>query len=340
MNQRFTLKIVSAALAAVLSCAAFPAAGERPGVRVLSETAHSAVNEKLLGMQTEFLSDPLCGGRGTGTAGAVEAAMWVERNFRRCGMLPFEKSYAKSFDAGDGLAGRNIIGMLPAAGDRRGRGYVIVMAHYDGLGMLDGKMYPGADDNASGVAAMVDVALMFRKMTGYGRTYRKDLIFVATDAKNLSMRGVRELWRLIESGELHDPLTGAQIGPKDISLAVNIDQAGSSLSPLASGKKDYLIMLSPPEETSLRGVLSLSDMKYGLEMDLGYDYYGSAAFTRMFFTQVGEQKVFLENKVPAVLFTSGITMNNNKTWDTSGTLDLPVLKKRVWLIFHWLEKAM
>jgi hypothetical protein len=335
----FIQKIACAALAAAISGSAFPAAGEGPGVYVLSETAHSAVNERLLEMQTGFLSDSLCAGRGTGTVGAVEAAMWVERSFRRCGILPFGKSYAKGFDAGDGLAGRNIMGMLPAAGDSRGRGYVLVMAHYDGLGVLDGKMYPGADDNASGVAAMVDVALMFKKMTGYGRSYRKDIIFVATDAKNLSMKGVRELWRMIGAGELHDPLTGAQIRPEDISLAVNIDQAGSSLSPLSSGRKDYLIMLSS-EGSSLRGTLRLADLKYGTDMDLGYDYYGSAAFTRMFFSQVGEQKVFLENKVPAVMFTSGITMNNNKTWDTSGTLDLPVLKKRVWLIFHWLERAM
>ena len=41
-----------------------------------------------------------------------------------------------------------------------------------------------------------------------------------------------------------------------------------------------------------------------------------------------------------MLFTSGITMNNNKPYDTVGSLDMNVLKRRVWLIFHYIERAM
>jgi len=38
-----------------------------------------------------------------------------------------------------------------------------------------------------------------------------------------------------------------------------------------------------------------------------------------------------------VLFTSGITMNNYKPRDTAETLNYEVLKRRIWLIWHWLE---
>ena len=40
------------------------------------------------------------------------------------------------------------------------------------------------------------------------------------------------------------------------------------------------------------------------------------------------------------MFTSGITLNNNKVQDTLQTLDLSVLKRRIWLIFHWMERII
>ncbi len=60
---------------------------------------------------------------------------------------------------------------------------------------------------------------------------------------------------------------------------------------------------------------------------------------RIFYT-LSDQRVFIENGVPAVLFTSGITMNNNKTYDSADTLDYNVLRKRIILIFHWIEKML
>ena len=44
--------------------------------------------------------------------------------------------------------------------------------------------------------------------------------------------------------------------------------------------------------------------------------------------------------IPAVLFTSGITLNTFKTYDTVETLDLDILRKRIILIFHWAEKLL
>jgi hypothetical protein len=50
--------------------------------------------------------------------------------------------------------------------------------------------------------------------------------------------------------------------------------------------------------------------------------------------------VFLEHGIPAVMFTSGITMLNNKPGDSPDTLDYPVLMKRIRLIFYYLDKIL
>ena len=50
--------------------------------------------------------------------------------------------------------------------------------------------------------------------------------------------------------------------------------------------------------------------------------------------------MFIDNGIPAVLFTSGITMKTNKTYDNAASLDYPVLRKRILLMFHWIEKML
>jgi len=87
-----------------------------------------------------------------------------------------------------------------------------------------------------------------------------------------------------------------------------------------------------------RSVLTACNRQYGIGLDLSFNYYGSRDFTKLFFRKVSDQKVFLMNRIPAVMFTSGITMLNNKTGDTLASLDLPVLRKRVILMYYFLTR--
>jgi len=86
-----------------------------------------------------------------------------------------------------------------------------------------------------------------------------------------------------------------------------------------------------------RGTLAQTNSDIGL--DLSFDYYGSQDFTTLFYRKIGEQRGFVEAGYPCVMFTSGITMNNNKPSDTPSTLEFPVLRKRVWAIFGWLLRC-
>lgn len=305
---------------------------------ISSSQAHNVVWESKLYRQIEFLSDSLCGGRGTGTRGNTEAASWIIRRYRDIGLLPCGKHFSTHFYE---PFGRNIVGMIPASSKRHRDSYIIVMAHYDGTGTLNGVMYPSADSNASGVVAMLGTAEMFAAMRHLGRAYDCNIIFAALDAKSSSMKGSKALWKMISEGKLADPVTGEPIPAEKIRLAVNIDQIGGTMNTLKSGRKDFIILLG---RDALGGeksdILSLCNLKYGTDLELGYDYFGSRDFTNIFYRRIGDQRVFLENGVPAVLFTSGITMNNNKPYDTVGSLDMNVLKRRVWLIFHYIERAM
>jgi len=291
--------------------------------------------------QIGFLTSPLCEGRGPGTKGGAISAFWIIDNYRKSNLMPFDGNYSQAFSFGEDKTGHNIIGMLPGSKKAPRDKYVIIGAHYDNLGKLGDTIYPGADSNASGVATLVNLASMFNYMKLVGRVYDYNIIFVAFDAKAASMAGSEALFRSITEGNLIDPLTGKAISVKQIHMVINIDQIGSSLSPLRSGRPDFLIMLGNHTMPKVdQDMAQFVNQLYHTDLELAFDYYGSARFTDVFFRKVTDLKVFVENNIPSILFTSGITMKTNKPDDTVDTLSLDVLAKRIIFIYHWIENML
>lgn len=332
--------------------------------------AEKYISSESLRREVEFLSAPSFGGRASGTRGATEAAFWISRHYASIGLMPFDGSWSRSFrlpaeggtdgtdgtggtggmrgtDGGSalknddegcrGAVGRNIIGFLPGKNTSGKDKYVIIAAHYDSHGVIDGNLYPGADSNASGVVAMLNLAVMFGKMKELGRDYGKNLIFVATDAKERNSAGAEALMAEIRSGSLRNPSSGEAITMDKIYATVVLDIIGSTLEPIHKGRNDFLIMLSGGQFTF---DLIRANEGPGLGLDIATNYYGSQSFTEMFHRRFGDQKVFTQNGLTCAVFTSGITMLTNKTSDTAGTLDYEILRKRIFLIFHWLEKIL
>ena len=90
-------------------------------------------------------------------------------------MIPFySQTFTQSFKLPEGedgaKFGRNVIGVIPSLyyTDE----YILITAHYDHLGILGGRIYNGADDNASGVASLLTIASLFSEM----RTRRRDRV--------------------------------------------------------------------------------------------------------------------------------------------------------------------
>lgn len=302
--------------------------------------ARNAISPDRLETHIGFLSDSLCQGRGLGTAGGNEAASWIARRFEHIGLQKTGDSWGRSFKTSDGHIGHNIVGILYGSKKYASDKYIIVGAHFDHLGVLDGRIYHGADANASGTVAMASIAEMLATTISIGRNYSHNVIFVGFDGKEMSMAGSQAFWEMIKTGALKDPKSGKSITRDKIAFMVNIDQIGSTMSPLNEGRSDFLIMLGG-KSIRRQGyeILKNCNSLYELGMDISDTYYGSENFTKIFY-RLSDQKIFVDNRIPAVLFTSGITMNTNKTWDRVSTLDMDVLQKRIYLMYHWLEKML
>jgi hypothetical protein len=305
------------------------------GMFISARNAEHLADEAGLRARVEFFSDSLCTGRATGTPGSIHAQAAIAREFAASGLRPSGSTFFHGFRTLAGNSGHNVVGFLPGIGTR----YVIVAAHFDHIGTLAGTLYPGADSNASGVASLLTLARMFRHMKDLGKTYSHTLIFVALDGKEQSLSGSHHLWNEIAGGQLTDPLTGKVITPKDIDRMINIDQVGGTEAPLRKTRPDYLIMLSD-QDSGRRDALLIANQSPEVSLDLGFDYYGSKDFTRVFYRTISDQKPFLDHGIPSVMFTSGITMRNNKVSDTAESLDYGILRRRVLAIYYYLVRVL
>jgi hypothetical protein len=117
-------------------------------------------------------------GRKTGSAGARAAAAYIKSEFSSLGLQPWTAAGLTSFShdfTAAGLESENVVGVLP--GSRPDGAYVILAAHYDHLGLDgNGQPYNGADDDAAGVAAVLESARIFQQT---GIKPEKTIIFCA-----------------------------------------------------------------------------------------------------------------------------------------------------------------
>lgn len=177
----------------VLLLAAVPAAAQR-AVPVPAD----------LIADVKFLSDEALGGRLTGTAGADSAAAYLARRFAEVGLQPGIGGWFQDFPMHasapgarqaqqEGARGRNVIGILPGVDPALRDEVVVVGAHYDHLGgghfgSLDpdstGAVHNGADDNASGTAALVQIARQLQTMPP-----RRTVVFIAFAGEELGLLG-------------------------------------------------------------------------------------------------------------------------------------------------------
>jgi len=153
--------------------------------------AASRIDAERLMTSVRTLADPKWEGRASGSPGNIAARGWLVERFKELGLQPVSGAYVHPFtytrktpagvQNGDGA---NVLGVC--AGTDPKLPYFVVSAHYDHLGIRDGQVYPGADDDASGVAVVIELAAFCRRSP-----FRHSVIFAAFDAEERGLQGAR-----------------------------------------------------------------------------------------------------------------------------------------------------
>ncbi len=149
--------IITLALALAAPCRT-QTPSKPPEAKTETGAASRAVDAGKLFEDVRVLSADEMEGRGAGTPGGARARSYIMGRFGQTGLKPF---FGASFEQAVELAARggekagagaNVVGVV--RGKKNPERFVVVTAHYDHLGVRNGQIYNGADDNASGVATL------------------------------------------------------------------------------------------------------------------------------------------------------------------------------------------
>jgi len=122
-------------------------------------------------------------GRRTGTPGAARAVSFLTSALRESGLASDEPSLLKVFEWSGGR-GVNVVASVP--GSAPDADAIVLSAHYDHLGIIDGRIYNGADDNASGVVALLEIGRRLLQ-----QPLRHPVVLAFVDAEEGGLHGSR-----------------------------------------------------------------------------------------------------------------------------------------------------
>lgn len=146
-----------------------------------------------------YLASDELEGRGSGQAGNKKAADFIAGRFKEYGLQPYDDNgyfqhfnYHKTEYTGFlrlrtvrvSVDCTNVVGVIKGFTNR----CILFGAHFDHLGIKEGNIYNGADDNASGTTALLELAEAFAKS---GKKPKHTLVFVAFSAEEVGLIGSR-----------------------------------------------------------------------------------------------------------------------------------------------------
>jgi Zn-dependent M28 family amino/carboxypeptidase len=240
-------------------------------------------------------------GRLTGSEGGRKARAWVVDRFTAIGLQPLGAggSFEQPFDTpvrgyADGAPQKaaNVIGRC--AGRTPGGPAIVVSAHYDHVGVRDGQIHWGADDNASGVAVLVGLAA--RCMAA---PFQHDVIFAAFDAEEQGLRGAKAF------------LAAPPIAPERLAFNLNMDMVSRSDS-------REIFVAGTHYKPELRTVMQPAAGRSAVRVRFGHDVPGTGHDD---WTPQSDHGEFHEAGIPFLYFGVEDHADYHKPTDTAEKID-------------------
>jgi len=268
----------------------------------------------------EYLASDELEGRGLGTPGIDKAAGYIAKQFSDAGLKPcgdqpndYFQTWTEKVDTPErDVTIKNVIGIIPGTNPEFEGQSVVIGAHYDshGRGWPDclagneGKIHPGADDNASGISVLLEMGRLLGKKWQPERT----VVFVAFSAEEAG-----------KLGSIHYIKQAKKYPASKIMAMINIDTVGQL-------GKDALI------------IFGSHSAREWVHIFRGVGYVTGVPIKQSTLaTGNGDEKSFLDAGVPAVHFFSGARDNYHRPTDTADRIDTAGLVKTAAVLKETVE---
>ena len=302
------------------------------------------VSEDSLRKYEFTIASELFGGRKTHTDKGLLTSNYIANCFRSNGLkAPFNQSYVqiisilpRSLHAAPALndektlnnlnnvsesnfAAQNIIGVLH--GRNLKETHLVITAHHDHMGRCEDGIFYGADDNGSGISALIEVSRILSQAAKKGIRPKRTIIFVSTDAEEKKLIG-------------SDYYVNNPVLPISKTYCnVNFDMIGriDSTHLVSKNLNNYIYCIYKDTINQVLNDSYLNNLneKYTqLILDERYEKEAESKVPYSLITR-SDHYPFMKKGIPSIWLFSGFHNDYHQTTDTPDKICYPELKKRV-----------
>ncbi|WP_422103947.1 M28 family metallopeptidase [Winogradskyella sp.] len=280
------------------------------------------INAGQLKTYVEEVSDDKYEGRMTGEEGHDKVCDYIRNYYKSLNIKAPEShpDYYQTVPAealpDDLSASQNVIAYIE--GSEFPDEYIYISAHSDHEGIVDGKIYAGADDNGSGTAAVFEMAEAFKLASKDGYGPKRSVVFLHVTAEEVGLHGSRYY-------------TAHPIFPIENTVStLNIDMIGR-IDERHEDNEDYIYVIGADRvSTELHFIIQEANSNF-VNLDLDYKYNEDSDPNRYFYRS--DHYNFALKDIPVVFFFNGEHEDYTKPTDTADKINYPLLEKRTKLIF-------
>jgi len=261
-------------------------------------------------------------GRKSGEKGQKLAAKYLAHYYKNIGVKSaYDSTYyqniPKEFFKGlSNSNSENVIAFIK--GSTYPNQYIIISAHYDHLGKKDGKIYFGADDDASGTSAVLEIAKAFKLATKTGDRPKRSIIFLNSTGEEEGLFGSKFY-------------TDNPIFPLKNTIAnLNIDMIGR-VDKAHKNQPNYIYLIGSDKlSVELKNLSEKANTTYtNLHLDYKFDENDSNKYYYR-----SDHYNFAKHNIPIIFYFSGMHKDYHQPTDTPDKINYDLLAKRAKLIFY------
>lgn len=284
----------------------------------------NSISSDVLKTHLYTFSDDKMEGRMTGENGNNMAAEYLRNFYIDEGIeSPIEeKNYyqpipASYFNGGSNdNASQNVVAYIK--GSEKPDELIVLSAHYDHVGVKNGEVYNGADDDGSGTVSLIEIAKAFQKAKNEGNGPKRSILILHVTGEEIGLYGSKYY-------------TENPLFPLVNTVAnLNVDMIGR-IGSEKEGNENYIYLIGSDKLS--QGLHDLSEAvneKY-VNLELDYTYNDDNDPNRFYYRS--DHYNFAKNNIPVIFYFNGTHADYHKPTDTPEKINYELLAKRSKLIF-------
>jgi len=262
-------------------------------------------------------------GRETGTLGQQRAVQFLREFYEQNNIKAATgtDNYFQKMELtikGEAVETENVVAIIE--GKTKPEEYIVISSHLDHIGLENGEINNGADDDGSGSVALLEIAQAFQAAVDAGEGPDRSIVFLHVSGEEKGLLGSKYY-------------TNNPLYPLANTVAnLNIDMVGRTDPKRTEGRREYVYLIGSDRLSTDLHKISEAANNATLNLDLDYTYNAPDDPNRFYFRS--DHYNFAKNNIPVIFYFNGTHADYHKPTDTVDKIEFDLLQLRTQLVFY------